>query len=57
MLAKDMRDAIFRLERLEDETKCRFERDYKQERWFRDWDTMLESAQMSDVTNEDDASL
>jgi len=33
VLADDMRDAVLRLERLGDETRRRFERDYRRERW------------------------
>ena len=50
-LDKDMRDAI-------DETRRRFERDYRHERWFQEWDAMVESAQAAEAAdNEEDTSL
>jgi ATP-dependent DNA helicase PIF1 len=54
-----MRDAILKLERRGEETRRRFEQDYRYESWFQEWDAMAESAQATEATDEEekDASL
>jgi len=57
VLAEDMRSAVLRLERLGDETGRRFKRDHNHEKWFGEWDAGLESAQATEASVEEDASL
>ncbi|KAH6988605.1 hypothetical protein EDB80DRAFT_589165, partial [Ilyonectria destructans] len=57
VLDTQMRDAVYKLERLGDETRQRFERDHRHERWFQDWDTITESTSVTEVDEEDDTSL
>jgi hypothetical protein len=40
-----------------EETRQRFELDHKHETWFQEWDSMAESAQATEATDEEDASL
>src|SRR5438552_7310976 len=54
VLDRSMRDAVLKLERLGDETRQRFERDCRHERWFHDWDAMPESTSRTEVTDEED---
>jgi hypothetical protein len=57
VLAQDMREAIFKLERRGEETRRRFEEDHRHEPWFREWDAMPDSAQATDAADEENASL
>jgi hypothetical protein len=57
VLDKDMRDAILKLERRGEETRQRFELDHGHETWFQEWDSMAESAQATEATDEEDGSL
>jgi hypothetical protein len=57
VLDGDMRNTVLLLERLGDGTRQRFERDYKHEKWFQDWNAIVESIAAPEVANEDDASL
>jgi hypothetical protein len=57
VLDKDMREAIVKLERRSEETRRRFEEDHRHDSWFREWDTMPDSAQATDAGDEEDASL
>ena len=52
-----MRDTVFQLERLGDETRRRFERDRRHESWFREWNMMNESDQSAAAADEDEALL
>jgi ATP-dependent DNA helicase PIF1 len=59
MLGSDMRNAVLRLERLGDDTRQRFERDHAHERWFQEWDAMVEpnANAVVEVADEDYPSL
>jgi hypothetical protein len=57
VLAQDMRDAIVKLERRGDEIRRRFERDHRHMTWFREWDSMAETVQATEATDEEAASL
>ncbi|KAK3363994.1 hypothetical protein B0T25DRAFT_562974 [Lasiosphaeria hispida] len=57
VLDRDIRDAVLKLERLGDETRGRFEQDYRYKTWFQDWDAMLESISTSEIAEEEDSSL
>jgi hypothetical protein len=52
-----MREAVLKMEGLGDETRQRFEQDYKLERWFQDWHAMPESTPATEVADEEDTSL
>ncbi|KAK3386497.1 hypothetical protein B0H63DRAFT_493305 [Podospora didyma] len=55
VLGKGMRDAVLRLERIGEETRRRFERDYRL--GIRDWDAMPETTEGGDAADEEDTSL
>ncbi|KAI3570709.1 hypothetical protein IWW34DRAFT_774302 [Fusarium oxysporum f. sp. albedinis] len=57
VLGRQMRDGVYKLERLGGETRLRFEHDYRHESWFRDWDAIAESTLVTEVDEEDDTSL
>ncbi|KNB04282.1 hypothetical protein FOXG_22453 [Fusarium oxysporum f. sp. lycopersici 4287] len=57
VLGRQMRDGVYKLERLGGETRLRFEHDYRHESWFRDWDAIAESTSVTEVDEEDDTSL
>ncbi len=57
VLDSAMRDTVFQLERLGDETRRRFERDRRHESWFREWNMMNESDQSAAAADEDEALL
>ena len=52
-----MREAVLRLEKLGDETRQSFERDYRHESWFQEWDAMVEASAATEAADEDDKSL
>jgi hypothetical protein len=49
--------AVLKLERLGDETRQRFERDHRHDRWFQEWDAIPESAQSTEAADDEEASL
>ncbi|KAH6950285.1 hypothetical protein BKA56DRAFT_506571, partial [Ilyonectria sp. MPI-CAGE-AT-0026] len=57
ILDRQIRDAVYKLERLGDEIKQRFKRDYRYKRWFQDWDAMTESTSVTKVGDKDSSSL
>ncbi|KAF6528270.1 hypothetical protein HZS61_008572 [Fusarium oxysporum f. sp. conglutinans] len=57
VLDRQMRDGVYKLERLGGETRLRFEHDYRHESWFQDWDAIAESTSVTEVDEEDDTSL
>ncbi|KAL6406058.1 hypothetical protein AUP68_10619 [Ilyonectria robusta] len=57
VLDGQMREAVYKLERLGDETRQRFERDHTHESWFQDWDAIPDSTSVTEVDEEDDTSL
>jgi ATP-dependent DNA helicase PIF1 len=57
VLDSDMRAAVVKLERRGDETRRRFERDHRHMTWFREWDSMAETVQATEATDEEAASL
>ncbi len=57
VLDEDIRDAVFKLERLGDATRAYFEREHRHKNWFQDWDSMPESMPATDTAEEEDGSL
>jgi len=57
MLDREMKGAVLKLERLGEETRRRFEQDYRHEQWFRDWNDIPEAVSASEAADEEDASL
>ncbi|GKU12202.1 unnamed protein product [Fusarium langsethiae] len=57
VLDRQMRDGVYKLERLGGETRLRFKHDYRHESWFQDWDAIAESTSVTEVDEEDDTSL
>jgi ATP-dependent DNA helicase PIF1 len=54
VLDKDMRDAILKLERRDEETRQRFEREHSHKTWFQEWNAMAEAAQATEAIEEED---
>ena len=46
---RDIRDAVLRLERIGEETRRCFKRDYRCDSWFEDWDAMPETTRGADA--------
>ena len=57
VLDEGIRAAILRLERLGDKTRRSFERDYRHESWFHEWDAMVEANASGEVADKDETSL
>ncbi len=47
VLDESMREAVLKLDRLVDETRERFVRDYGHQSWFQDWAAMAEPMEAS----------
>jgi ATP-dependent DNA helicase PIF1 len=54
VLDKDMRDAILKLERRDEDTRRRFEREHSHKTWFQEWNAMAEAAQATEAIEEED---